>query len=87
MHNNNEKLVKMESSSVIPDVLPSWIYDEEMQSLIFYELAHSRILIGDELGSLLRGISDKLFVYCDICEPYITGDVHPSSNSHARLTK
>lgn len=25
--------------------------------------------------SLARGIPDKLFVYCDICEPYITGDV------------
>ncbi|KAL6433570.1 hypothetical protein ACFW04_006572 [Cataglyphis niger] len=29
----------------------------------------------DEPASLLRGIPDKLFVYCDICEPYITGDV------------
>ena len=25
--------------------------------------------------SLWRGIPDKLFVYCDICESYITGDV------------
>ncbi|XP_072760081.1 uncharacterized protein [Anoplolepis gracilipes] len=25
--------------------------------------------------SLARDIPDKLFVYCDICEPYITGDV------------
>ena len=25
--------------------------------------------------SLWRGIPDKMFVYCDICEPYITGDV------------
>jgi len=23
----------------------------------------------------LQGIPDKLFIYCDICEPYITGDV------------
>ena len=28
-----------------------------------------------EPHGLLRGIPDKLFVYCDICEPYITGDV------------
>jgi len=28
-----------------------------------------------EACSLARGIPDKLFVYCDICEPYITGDV------------
>lgn len=28
-----------------------------------------------EAYSLARGIPDKLFVYCDICEPYITGDV------------
>ena len=25
-----------------------------------------------------RGIFDKMFVYCDICEPYITGDVRTS---------
>ncbi|XP_071652976.1 uncharacterized protein [Temnothorax longispinosus] len=25
--------------------------------------------------SLQRGIPDKMFVYCDICEPYVTGDV------------
>ncbi|KYN09499.1 hypothetical protein ALC57_18386 [Trachymyrmex cornetzi] len=25
--------------------------------------------------SLWRGIPDKMFVYCDICEPYIIGDV------------
>lgn len=24
--------------------------------------------------SLQRGIPDKMFVYCDICEPYVTGD-------------
>ncbi|XP_011859484.1 PREDICTED: uncharacterized protein LOC105556978 [Vollenhovia emeryi] len=28
-----------------------------------------------EPHGLSRGIPDKLFVYCDICEPYITGDV------------
>jgi len=32
-------------------------------------------IIADKLAGLMRGISDKLFVYCDICEPYITGDV------------
>lgn len=32
-------------------------------------------IIADIPASLLRGIPDKLFVYCDICEPYITGDV------------
>lgn len=30
---------------------------------------------SSEPYSLARGIRDKLFVYCDICEPYITGDV------------
>lgn len=30
---------------------------------------------SDEAYSLARGIRDKLFVYCDICEPYITGDI------------
>ena len=30
---------------------------------------------GKEPHSLIRGIPDKMFVYCDICEPYITGDV------------
>ncbi|RLU21738.1 hypothetical protein DMN91_006114 [Ooceraea biroi] len=28
-----------------------------------------------EPHGLARGIPDKMFVYCDICEPYITGDV------------
>lgn len=75
LRNNNEKLVKLESSSVPSDVLPSWVYDEKLHSLLFYILPHSRMLIGDEPASLLRGIPDKLFVYCDICEPYIVGDV------------
>jgi len=74
IYNNSEGLVKIESSSVINDVLPSWVYDE-IYSLLFYELTHDRLIISDEPGSLLRGIPDKLFVYCDICEPYITGDV------------
>lgn len=74
-NDDDEKLVKIESSSVIPNILPSWVYDEEMHSLLFYELTSTRMLIADEPGSLLRGIPDKLFVYCDICEPYITGDV------------
>jgi len=32
---------------------------------------------SSEPYSLWRGIPDKMFVYCDICEPYITGDVRP----------
>lgn len=31
--------------------------------------------VAHEPTSLARGIPDKLFVYCDICEPYIVGDV------------
>lgn len=30
---------------------------------------------ASEPHSLWSGIPDKMFVYCDICEPYITGDV------------
>lgn len=32
-------------------------------------------LTGTEPYSLTRAIPDKMFVYCDICESYITGDV------------
>lgn len=70
-NNDDEKLVKIESNSAIP----SRGNNEELHSLLFYELTPARELIADEPGSLLRGIPDKLFVYCDICEPYITGDV------------
>lgn len=35
----------------------------------------SEYIIADKPASLMRGIPDKLFVYCDICESYITGDV------------
>jgi len=34
-----------------------------------------KYIIADKPASLMRGIPDKLLVYCDICEPYITGDV------------
>lgn len=35
----------------------------------------AELILADKPASLMRGIPDKLFVYCDICEPYITGDV------------
>lgn len=71
---DNDKLIKLESS-IEPDIfLPSWLYDG-IYSLLFYEMPRDRMVIADQPASLLRGIPDKLFVYCDICEPYITGDV------------
>jgi len=33
---------------------------------------------SNEPYSMWRDILDKMFVYCDICEPYITGDVRTS---------
>ncbi|KAL6446795.1 hypothetical protein ACFW04_001315 [Cataglyphis niger] len=48
---------------------------DELYYLLFFVLPRSRMIIADEPASFLRGIPDKLFVYCDICEPYITGDV------------
>ncbi|KAL6417101.1 hypothetical protein ACFW04_012982 [Cataglyphis niger] len=74
IHKNTKKLIKLESTSVISDVLPEWVYDE-VYYLLFFVFPRSRMIIADEPASLLRGIPDKLFVYCDICEPYITGDV------------
>lgn len=38
--------------------------------------SETKDLLADEPASVTRGIPDKLFVYCDICEPYVTGDVH-----------
>ncbi|XP_070515047.1 uncharacterized protein [Cardiocondyla obscurior] len=32
-------------------------------------------LCANEPFSLARGIPNKMFVYCDICEPYVVGDV------------
>jgi len=71
---NEEKPDKSKNSSVIPnDDLPVWVY-EEVSSLSFYKFTHEcKHIIVDKPASLLRGISE-LF-YCDICEPYITGDV------------
>ena len=51
------------------------VYDDEIYTTVFYKLEHKTGIISNEPASLLRGIPDKLFVYCDICEPYIIGDV------------
>jgi len=34
-----------------------------------------RLLIVSEPCNLWRGIPDKIFAYCEICDPYIAGDV------------
>lgn len=53
--------------------------DEERSRLLFpsflFALENDELILANKPASLLRGIPDKLFVYCDICEPYITGDV------------
>jgi len=49
--------------------------DDEIYTTVFYKLEHKAGIISNEPASLLRSIPDKLFVYCDICEPYIIGDV------------
>lgn len=44
---------------------------------LLQELAWSKRELAPDLPcSLARGLPDQLFVYCDICEPYVTGDVH-----------
>ena len=42
---------------------------------------------SSEPYSLWRGIPDKMFVYCDVCEPYITGDVCTPLLSSGRDTQ
>jgi len=59
----------------IDDSLLKVCDDDEIYTTIFYKLEHKTGIISNEPASLLRGIPDKLFVYCDICEPYIVGDV------------
>lgn len=61
-------------SSALADSLPEWVFDE-IRSPVFYNAKQGQALIGDKPASLSRAVPDKLFVYCDICEPYITGDV------------
>ena len=55
---------------------------EEISTSIFVKLGfrdenqkYHKNFLSYEPFTLARGIPDKLFVYCDICEPYITGDV------------
>lgn len=52
---------------------------EERSRLLFpsflFALENDEFILADKPASLMRGIPDKLFVYCDICEPHITGDV------------
>jgi len=48
---------------------------------VFNEKTEQRHAYGfwySELYSLWHTVSDKMFVYCDICEPYMTGDVYTS---------
>lgn len=66
---------ELKSNSILVDALPSWVYDDELHSLLFYKLAHSHTITAEGPDSLLRGIPDKFFVYCNICESYIIGDV------------
>jgi hypothetical protein len=53
------------------------LYTETFFRLGFINEQKSRrvVLYGTEPYSLTRGIPDKMFVYCDVCESYITGDV------------
>lgn len=46
----------------------------EGDSKLFYQISRAGI-VSDEPASLARAVPDKFFVYCDICEPYVTGDV------------
>lgn len=39
-------------------------------------LRSGRKAIGDQPACLISGLPNLLFVYTDICEPYITGDAH-----------
>ncbi|XP_070155843.1 uncharacterized protein [Polyergus mexicanus] len=76
IQNGDEKNDKIENNAGTSGVLPAWIYDDvEIYTSPFYVFPRERVIIAGEPASLLRGIPDKLFVYCDICEPYITGDV------------
>lgn len=76
IQNDDEKHGKIENNTGTSGVLPSWIYDDvEIYTSPFYVFPSERVIIAAEPASLLRSIPDKLFVYCDICEPYITGDV------------
>lgn len=39
-----------------------------------YSIRDKHTIIGSSPPSLARGLPNKMFVYSDICEPYITGD-------------
>ena len=53
---------------------PAWFLQKEFRSLPLYSITYSRELVSDLPPSLARAIPDKLFIYSDVCEPYITGD-------------
>ena len=81
--NKHSDPAELESGNLLlatPDYLPAKhyrkaTYDDEIYTSVFYKLEHKTAIISNEPVSLLRGIPDKLFVYCDICKPYIVGDV------------
>lgn len=67
---------------LVPLTLRKSNSDRFLYTEIFYragfipeEKTHKAGFFATEPASLLRGIPDKMFVYCDLCESYVTGDV------------
>lgn len=69
------------SISLVTLTLRKSTSDRILYTEIFYragfisEKTHNVGFFATEPASLLRGIPDKMFVYCDLCESYVTGDV------------
>lgn len=69
------------SISLVTLTLRKSASDRILYTEIFYragfisEKTHNVGFFASEPASLLRGIPDKMFVYCDLCESYVTGDV------------
>ena len=72
------KIFGFDESTALPyDSSRNVIYPKEIDpaTLLTFKFPEDGTLIGRFPASLIRGIPDKMFVYCDICEPYVTGDV------------